>query len=453
MTGRPTETIDLESLPDQGASDTSTAPGLVLAFAATPERPIERRRLPPEGLVIGRDLAAFASGPLDDRRLSRRHAQLVPRGDGWSIIDLKSRNGVRVNGQAVDGSRTLELGDVIRLGDTLLVFAPVGRLPPSDPELVGQSGAMAVALRSLRSVAPHPYSVLLLGETGTGKEVAARALHRLSERHGSFVATNCAAFAEGVLESELFGHVKGAFTDARQSRDGLFKAADWGTLFLDEIGDMPLPLQSRLLRALETGTVRPVGGARELSLHVRVVAATNRDLNALVRDGGFRADLYARLTQWTLTLPPLRERREDIPLLIRHLLEPLNAAGRPLSAELAEALLIHPWPLNVRGLKNVLSTAVVASADASRLLLSAEVQAALASYRGLIADPTPGAAEGAEAPAGESARQQPSIEALKAALRRNSGSVAAAARDFGASRQQVYRWLRSFELELDDFRD
>jgi len=443
--------MDIESLTDQSEED-SVAPGLVLAFSAAPDRAVERRRIPPGGLTIGRDLATFASGPLNDPRISRRHAHFATSRGRWTVTDLESRNGVRVNGAPITGAATLSYGDIIRLGDTLLVFAPVGRPPPTDPELVGQSRAMSAALRSLSVVAPHPYSVLVLGETGTGKEVAARTLHRLSRRQGRFVAANCAAFAEGVLESELFGHVKGAFTDARQSREGLFQAANGGTLFLDELGDMPVALQSRLLRVLETGSVRPVGGAREVSLDVRVVAATNRDLNAMVRGGTFRADLFARLTQWTLTLPPLRDRREDIPLLVRRLLETLGAGDRALATTLAEALLVHPWPLNVRGLKNVLSTAVVASADAPKLTLGAEVRAALEAYRGLAEDAPearPDASEPEDAPARP---QQPSIEALKAALRRNDGSVAAVARDFDASRQQVYRWLRSFGLELDDFR-
>ncbi|RME40751.1 MAG: sigma-54-dependent Fis family transcriptional regulator [Deltaproteobacteria bacterium] len=221
----------------------------------------------------------------------------------------------------------------------------------SGDEIVGQSEAVRKLREVIGRVAGTNSSVLLLGESGTGKELVARALHRGSPRHEKpFVTVNCAAIPESLLESELFGHVRGSFTGAHQDREGKFVQADGGTLFLDEIGELPLALQPKLLRALQEMEIEPVGG-RARKVDVRVVAATNRDLAAMAREGAFREDLYYRLAVIPVDVPPLRERREDILLLVRHFLQ-RHGDERSLTPEAADALQSYPWPGNVRELQN-----------------------------------------------------------------------------------------------------
>ena len=234
----------------------------------------------------------------------------------------------------------------------------------AGPALVGHSPAIIQVMKTLARVAPSQATVLVVGETGTGKELVARTIHYFSERADRrFVAVNCSALAEGLLESELFGHVRGAFTGATTSRPGLFREADHGTLFLDEIGDISLPLQSRLLRALQEHEIVPVGSEAPVKIDVRVLAATHRDLPELVRQGRFREDLYYRLNVVTLMLPPLRERRQDIPLLMDHFLRELAARhGRgpvAVDPEAQRRLLGYEWPGNIRELQNVLERAML----------------------------------------------------------------------------------------------
>jgi two-component system response regulator HydG len=246
------------------------------------------------------------------------------------------------------------------------------RGPPSHPgngsrdrqALVGHSLAIIDVMKTVARVAPTQASVLLLGETGTGKELVARTIHGYSERNERrFVAVNCSALAEGLLESELFGHVRGAFTGAASSRPGLFREADRGTLFLDEIGDISPALQARLLRALQEHEIVPVGSEAAIKVDARIIAATHRDLAALVRTGKFREDLYYRLNVVTLQLPPLRHRKQDIPLLLDHFLRELTERhGRgpvALDQEAQQRLLAYDWPGNVRELQNVLERALV----------------------------------------------------------------------------------------------
>jgi DNA-binding NtrC family response regulator len=223
-------------------------------------------------------------------------------------------------------------------------------------ELIGDSPEMYRVRALIRRIAPLPGTVLVKGDTGTGKELVARWLHALSARRGAFVAVNCGAIAPELLESELFGHTKGAFTSAHQVRDGLFVAARGGTLYLDEISEMPVSLEVKLLRVLEEGAIRPVGADHELPVDVRIVASTQHDLRALVRAGRFREDLYFRLNVAQVNLPPLRERREDLPLLIRHFMELLagDLGVETLHVDMAALarLQAHDWPGNVRELKN-----------------------------------------------------------------------------------------------------
>jgi len=239
--------------------------------------------------------------------------------------------------------------------------------------LVGDSEPIRSVCEVIKRVAPMPSTVLIEGESGTGKELAARAIHKWSGRTGSFVPVNCGGISAELLESELFGHVKGAFTGAQQSREGLFTYAKGGTLFLDEIGEMPMPMQVHLLRVLEERTVRPVGSNREVAVDVRIIAATNRDLAEEVRKGNFRSDLYYRLNVLSIRMPSLRERKEDIELLARYFIQTLSVelgvSPPPLgSAELAQLKAYH-WPGNVRELKNVIERCLLLNSTPGRCLL------------------------------------------------------------------------------------
>jgi DNA-binding NtrC family response regulator len=255
-------------------------------------------------------------------------------------------------------ARNKQLGDEVkRLRDE------VARAPARIPDLLGDGDAMRRVCDLVDRVADAEVSVLVTGESGTGKEVVARALHARSRRaRGPFVAVNCAAMPEPLLESELFGHVRGAFTDAKESRHGLFVQASGGTLFLDEIGDMPLTLQPKLLRVLQERTVRAVGASHETPIDVRIVAATNRDLEEAIEERRFRGDLYFRVNVVQIALPPLRARGADVLLLAQHFLAGYAArTGRAvggLSPQAAERLLAYSWPGNVRELQNCIERAV-----------------------------------------------------------------------------------------------
>jgi len=453
MSHRETETLESSQ---RGLDTSADGPfALTLVYGDGGRQPLESRTLPPAGLVIGRGLPVFGGQPLEGRALSRRHAAIEQRGGRWMVRDLESRNGVLLNGARIEREAPLSPGDVLRVGELLLVFGR-GRLSlRNDPRFIGRTRGVEQLRQDIKAIAPHNHAVLVQGETGTGKELAARLLHDASGRRGAIVALNCAALPEGTIESELFGHKKGAFTGADRDKKGLFQAASGGTLFLDELGELPLALQGKLLRTLETGQIRPVGSTEETSVDVRVVSATNRDLPAMVREGTFRADLFARVAQWTVALPPLRERREDIPLLVKHLLKRLDAGGRVLDITLAQALLLHPWWLNVRGLHNALASAVVLCPEGPLQLVPA-LEATLRTYRELNeaplapAAPSPSAPPPSAPPAARGSR--PDREALVAALSESQGKIAAAARALGTSRMQIYRWMRSYGLEPGDYR-
>ena len=248
------------------------------------------------------------------------------------------------------------------------VLRALSRAERPGAAILGQSAALQTVLSQLDLVAPTDATVLLQGETGTGKELLARALHTLSARHARpFLTLNCAAIPSGLLESELFGYEKGAFTGALTQRLGRLELADGGTLFLDEIGDLPLELQPKLLRVLQEHAFERLGSSRTVHVNVRVVAATHRDLLALVHQQQFRADLYYRLHVFPLTVPPLRERREDIPLLVRHFAQQyaheLHKDSVHIPAEAMEALVRYDWPGNVRELQNVIERAMILSSN------------------------------------------------------------------------------------------
>ena len=244
------------------------------------------------------------------------------------------------------------------------IEAPEETAAPLD-RIVGRSPAIMRLLKTIGAVAPSSAGVLITGESGTGKEVVARAIHHHSGREGPFLAVNCSAIVENLLESELFGHEKGAFTGADRRKPGKFELAAGGTLFLDELGELSLPLQAKLLRVLQEGTFERVGGTEVLHTDARIIAATNRDLETMVREGEFREDLFYRLNVVSIHLPPLRERREDLPLLVEHLLRRINRRLHTRVEAISEAawrrLETYDWPGNVRELENVLTRAVVLS--------------------------------------------------------------------------------------------
>jgi len=291
-------------------------------------------------------------------------------------------------------------------------------------------------------------NVLLLGETGTGKEVVARLLHRLRGLAGSFVVANCAEQERNLLRSELFGHKRGAFTGAERDRPGLFLVADRGTLFLDEVGDLPLETQGALLRAVELQLVRPVGGTVDRNVEVCIVSATNRPLEQMVEMGSFRSDLYYRLKDWTIRLPPLRERKEDLPLLLAHFLAQAGAADLVLAGEVLDRLGRHSWPGNVRELRALARRIACWPQGRGREVLEEPVL-------GLPEDgqPGPGPESGAAAVGDRGgAVEPPDRAAIVEALLRHGGNVSAAARSLGTYPKRLYRQLERFGLNADDFR-
>lgn len=247
-----------------------------------------------------------------------------------------------------------------RLSDELIFLREKFRTSFGLENIIGKSRKMQELFTLIPRVAQSISTVLITGESGTGKELVASALHNLSPRKNkSFVTINCATFPEGLLESEMFGHMKGSFTGAVNSKAGLFETADGGSFFLDEIGEMPLPLQSKFLRVLENGTFRRVGGTSDIKVDVRIIAATNKNIAEEVAAGRFREDLYYRLNVVPVTIPPLRERGDDIVLLLDHFLEKYSPRPRKFSPESLQALMRYPWKGNVRELENIIERTVL----------------------------------------------------------------------------------------------
>jgi DNA-binding NtrC family response regulator len=314
---------------------------------------------------------------LDDPTVSRTHCKIEVDHRGYRLRDLDSKNGTWVAGVRVADAWLPTDGAPIRVGNSELRFSPLSETVEvelsrrdSFGRLTGKSLQMREIFAMLERVAPTDVTVLIEGESGTGKELVAQAIHENSRRaRGPFIIFDCSAVPENLIESELFGHVKGAFTGATASRTGAFQAATGGTLFLDEVGELLPSLQPKLLRALESREVKPVGSNAHVKTDVRIVAATNRSLEAEVQEGRFREDLFYRLAVVRVPLPPLRERPEDIPLLVQRFLEALGPGqGRDVnvSYETMAKLQKHDWPGNVRELKNFVERAALLS-DTGRI--------------------------------------------------------------------------------------
>ncbi|MBL9023847.1 MAG: sigma 54-interacting transcriptional regulator [Myxococcales bacterium] len=322
-------------------------------------------------LVIGR--GEDADIVVDDSRASRRHVEIALRGGRLFVKDLGSRNGTRVGTTVLKSEeRALSRGDEIGVGParvTVIALPTPQTFGPTD-EVVVADARMKELFDLVERLAGVPTPVLIRGETGAGKEILAARLHeRGSRRTGPLVRLNCAAVPESLIESELFGHEKGAFTGATEKKRGYLELADKGTLFLDEIGDLPLAMQAKLLRALETQRVQRVGGREELAVDVRFVCATHHDLEGMVERGAFRRDLFYRIAGFVLEVPPLRERKTEIvPLaetFTHRFAKKLGKLAPPISEGARAALLAHTWPGNVRELKNAVEHAVVLSNGAA----------------------------------------------------------------------------------------
>jgi DNA-binding NtrC family response regulator len=405
------------------------------------------RRLTEGEIVVGTDRDADLV--LSDDRVSARHLALRADGARFVVRDLGSTNGSWYEGSKVS-EVTLPAGATLLVGRTALRLEPEAQpldLPPSQArrfgELVGESLAMREVFAVLERIAPSDATVVVEGETGTGKELIARALHEASpRRRGPFVAVDCGALPEGLLESELFGHVRGAFTGAAAARPGLFVRADGGTLFLDELGRISPTVQARLLRVLEERVVRPLGGDAERAIDVRVIAAARDDLDAEVAAGRFRADLMYRLAVVRVALPPLRARREDLPLLIRDLLRRRGLADEVPAGAGLDRLIAHGWPGNVRELRNVLDRALALAPGARRFAeLTLRLDASPVAGEGLAIRSELPYAEAKAAVLHELERRY-----LADVLARCAGNLSAAARDSGIDRKHLRALARKHGL-------
>ena len=423
-----------------------------------------------ETVVIGRGAERIARRALADGRrqlelrvpgntVSAIHARLERSEAGWTVVDAGSRNGTVVNGERV-ARAALRDGDLLEIGATLLVYRASLPAPAADLHTVADldSAALAASLPGLATLIPRltehfavleriarvTIPILLLGESGTGKEVLARAVHTLSGRPGAFVAVNCGGIAASLLESQLFGHVKGAFTGAVRDEPGLVRAADRGTLFLDEIGDLPVTSQAALLRVLQEREVVPVGGSRPIKVDLRVVAATHRPLDSMCADGRFRADLLARLAGYRHLLPPLRARREDLGLIIGEVLRRAELPGPGdlrFATSVGRRIFAYDWPLNIRELQQCLS---VSAALAPRGVIEAE-HVSIVSHLTPHSDVPSVVEQNLDDP--ETLRRT-----LVALLEQHKGNISYVARDMGKARMQIHRWMQRFDLARHTFR-
>ncbi len=394
---------------------------------------------------------------LPDRHLSSDHARIskTESGDGYILTDSKSKNGTFINGSRTKKTKLHDL-DIVAVGSTLLMFRQdIARFPrePADVDAASFSDPMAtlsphfarMSAKAARCAATD-LAILLTGESGTGKEVAARWLHKRSGRRGEFIAINCGALPETLIESELFGAKRGAFSGADRDRVGLVQAADGGTLFLDEIAELPLASQVKLLRVLQEREVTPVGDTVAQKVDIRVISATLKDVDEAVTDGRFRPDLLARIAGFRFDLPRLADRPEDIGLLIGRMVErhkDANLSDAPIRFErtAARGLLQYEWPLNVRELEQVLHSAI-ALADNGKIAtkdLPTAIQAASVPQRA-----------GAR---GESQEEEVFRAELVTQLRAHRGNISAVARKMGKARVQVRRWCERFGLDASEFRN
>jgi DNA-binding NtrC family response regulator len=383
-----------------------------------------------------------------DRMISGQHASIARAGSGFELTDLGSTNGTIVDGVIAQPKAALRDGALIFIGGHVAVFRlvsvtelaaikedlenPLGPVPTANP-------VFAVVCAKLRKLAESDSEVLLTGETGAGKEVYARAMHEASGRKGRFVAVNCAAIPRELVESELFGYVRGAHSQAASSKGGIIEEAEGGTLFLDEIGDMAPELQTKLLRFTQDRLLIPVGGTRARSIDTRILAATSRTAPPTQSGGsGLRADLAARLGAEAIRIPPLRDRIEDIAELIGFMLEN-RARGFELAA--FQALCLYGWPGNVRELGKVVVSSEALSRGAERIGAEHLPTAIASTPRRMRASPS-----------GRASRPPPTALELEELMRRFNGNMLRVARELERKPALVYRWAKRFKLTADDYR-
>jgi transcriptional regulator with GAF, ATPase, and Fis domain len=481
------------------ATPGGSSAGLVLTYAPgfqqlQPAYPIKNREM-----TIGREPPADILIP--QPAVSRSHAWIGHDGQRWAIRDLGARNGTLVNGMFVDLC-PLAHNDDIRVGDAFFKFVDrdaeaylhyridgaVINAYATPSGIVGGYQLAAIA-SALERIAKSPISVVLLGESGTGKEVFARQVHAWSGRLGSFCALNCAAIPPTLLESELFGYRRGAFSGAERDHVGHVRAADQGTLFLDEVGDLPLEAQAKLLRVLQTKEVLPLGATTPETVDVRIVCATHRNLTAMQAAGTFRGDLFARLNEYSVTLPSLRQRKEDIYALCLEFLRLHKRPDLELTVPYMTGLLHYDFPYNVRELEALIKRGI-ALADGASLgaaHLSAEVHQRMRSYGRRQADavaalvppatprppapswqPPPPSSMVFEPPPETMApidpatglanipraisNYVPSEQELRHLLAACGGNIAAVGRHYGKERMQVHRWMKRYNIDPDDYR-
>lgn len=480
-----------------------TRAGLVLLYAPDWPRFAPAYMLSERELTIGRDPACGICVP--EGAVSRQHAGIHFEGGSWVIRDLGSRNGTLVDGQFVTDLILEDLHE-IRVGDAIFKFVAGGAESFAririDGAVVDETGGVGgvksvtgivgghqirTLLRALHRVAKSEISVVVLGESGTGKELFARELHTTSGRRGSFQAVNCAAIPGSLLESELFGYKRGAFSGADRDKVGIVRAADGGTLFLDEIGDMPLDAQAKLLRVLQSKEIIPVGATGPERVDVRVVCATHRNLAVLQKEGRFRGDLFARLNEYSIALPPLRERKEDIYALVTSMLARHGRPDTTVTFPFMTGLLHYDWPFNVRELEAAIKRAVALfegnSLDTEHLpdtiKLAMDAYATREARGDAAGTPPPKTGHATmppppmhpatdrmppdrTAPAHFNASpfpaapprdsSPPTEEELRSLLAFHKGNVAAVGREFGKERMQVHRWLKRYGIDVTQYR-
>ena len=460
-------TASIEAIPAVEASRDPT-PGLVLIYSRLHRQLPSAVPFASEATTFGRESDNILCIP--EGAVSRYHGRVERRPDGCWIVDNGSTNGILVGGRKVT-SQKLEEHDVIRIGDSLFRYAPRSIygygayrvdgsvVDAARPIRHGLSGVPLIGgfqvddlLDRVAKVARTQLSVIVTGESGTGKELLARTVHIASGRSGPFSAINCAALPPNLIESELFGYRKGAFTGAATDKVGLVQAAHGGTLFLDEIGDMPLEAQSKLLRVLQERQVLPIGATTPVPIDVRVVCATHRNLEELVAKESFRGDLFARLREFTARLAPLRERREDVFPLLRHFLSKVGRPDATVSLPYVVGLAHYDWPYNVRELESAVKLSVALSEGRPELELEhlpESVRECLQGH-GDRRTSTPPSAPTALRTTARSGT--PTESELRALLSQHGGNIAAVGRELGKERMQIHRWLKRYSIDITLYR-
>lgn len=463
----------MESLQGSSAGDEDTArplPGLLLVSAAG-QPAFAPCPVTEEEIELGRAHSMLSAYP--DGMLSRQHARVAFRDGAFVITDLGSRNGSSLNGQRFTGAIRATSGDVLRLGHSLFLLqedlSPLTEYGVRVQEQRVEGPALQRILRSLGGIAQHSRTLFVSGESGSGKEALAQAFHDLGPRRGGpFIVVNCAVLPEGVAERLLFGAQKGAYTGATSSSEGYVSAASGGTLFLDEIADLNLAVQAKLLRVVENGEVVPLGSTRPHRVDLRICSATHTDLRGLVSNGKFRADLYFRLGAPQLRIPPLRERREEIPWLLARTVQQV-APSLQLRVALIEQCLLRKWPGNVRELLAEGHTAALAALAAGSSAVGPEHLSAAAGLSiSTVPAPAPdlsqelvgasseihAGAEEEKAPEDQAPPQEsPSRAQVLAILIECRGNLSAAARALSLHRTQLRRYLERLGIDLSRVRD